>query len=43
MQCLFAEQPIDETLGFDAVIGSIKPRLKGQHDFFVVVADTLQR
>ena len=43
MQCLFAEQPIDETLGFDSVIGSIKTRFKRQHDFFVVVADTLQR
>lgn len=43
MQCLFAEQPVDEVLGFDSVIGSIKTRFKRQHDFFVVVADTLQR
>ena len=29
MQCLFAEQPVDETLGFDSVIGGIKAQLKG--------------
>ena len=40
---LLTEQPIDEVFGFDAVIGGIEPRLKGQHDFFVVVADALQR
>lgn len=28
MQCLFVEKPINEVLGFDAVIGSIKSRLK---------------
>ena len=40
---LLTEQPIDEVFGFDPVIGGIEPRLKRQHDFFVVVADTLQR
>lgn len=40
---LFAEQPIDKIFRFDAVIGSIEARFKGQHDFFVVVADALQR
>ena len=39
----FAEQPINEVFGFDALIGSVKPRLKGQHDFFVIITDALQR
>lgn len=43
MQCLLVKQPVDEVFGFDAVVGSIKTRLKGQHDFFVVIADTLKR
>ncbi len=43
MHRLFAEQPVDEVLGFNSVIGSIKTRLKRQHDFFIVIADTLQR
>ena len=43
MQRLSSEQPVDEVLGFDAVVGSIKTLLKGQHDFFVVIADALKR
>ena len=40
---LLTEQPLDEVFGFDAVIRGIEPRFKGQHVFFVVIADTLQR
>ena len=29
MQRLSSEQPVDEVLGFDAVVGSIKTQLKG--------------
>lgn len=43
MQCLFVKQPVDKVFGFDTVVRSIKTRLKGQHDFFVVIADTLKR
>ena len=43
IQSLLIEQPIYEIFGSDAVIGSIKPRLKRQNDFFVVIADALKR
>lgn len=41
MQHLFDKEPLNEVFGFDAVIGRIKPWFKGQHDFFIVIADVL--
>ena len=43
MHCSSVKQPMDEVFRFNAIIGDIKARFKRQHDFFVVIADTLQR